>query len=209
MVAFPAAVDHEIRAPRRPLSTAWIALVARARRNILRRRLKHEDLKIMAKKAEAMRRKQFLAKAYERLTDMKAKLIDESQATLRTQREGNRDDCLDSSDLASEESGRELSTILSARERTKIEQIDDALERINEANYGLCDSCGFEIAEARLSAVPFTRRCCDCQQEQERDAKIRRRYEHAEDQLSTLGSISAGDGNSGDLMSRPGNVLSA
>ena len=57
----------------------------------------------MTKKAEATRRKRFLAKAYERLTDMKAKLIDESQATLRTEREGNRDDCLDSSDLASEE----------------------------------------------------------------------------------------------------------
>ncbi len=172
-------------------------------------RLKHEDLKPMAKKAEATRRKQFLTKAYKRLTDIKAKLIDESQTTLRTEREGNRDDCLDSSDLASEESGRELSTILSTRERTKVEQIDDALRRISEGNYGLCDSCGFEIAEARLSAVPFTRRCCDCQQEQERDAKIRRRYDHAEEQLSTLGSVGAGDGNNGDLTSRPGNVLSA
>jgi len=122
----------------------------------------------MTKKAEAARRKRFLAKAYKRLTDTKAKLIDESQATLRTEREGNRDDCLDSSDLASEETGRELSTILSARERTKIEQINDALTRISDGNYGLCDSCGFEIAEARLTAVPFTRRCCDCQQEQER-----------------------------------------
>ena len=161
----------------------------------------------MTKKAEATKRKRFLAKAHARLTDMKAKLIDESQAALRTEREGNRDDCLDSSDLASEESGRELSTILSARERAKIEKINDALARISEANYGLCDSCGFEIAEARLSAVPFTRRCCDCQQEQERDAKIRRRYEPAEDHLPTLGSIGAGDENHGDLTSRPGNVL--
>jgi DnaK suppressor protein len=163
----------------------------------------------MTKKAEATRRKRFLAKACERLTDLRAKLIDEIQATLRTEREGNRDDCLDVSDLASEESGRELSTILSARERTKIEQIDDALARITQANYGLCDSCGFEIAEARLKAVPFTRRCCDCQQEQERDAKIQRRYEPAEDRSPTLGTISAGGENHEDLMSRPGNVLIA
>jgi DnaK suppressor protein len=163
----------------------------------------------MTKKAEAARRKRFLAKAYKRLTDTKAKLIDESQATLRTEREGNRDDCLDSSDLASEETGRELSTILSARERTKIEQINDALTRISDGNYGLCDSCGFEIAEARLTAVPFTRRCCDCQQEQERYAKVRRRHEHTEDRLPALGSVSTGDDNNADLTSRPGNVLNA
>ena len=163
----------------------------------------------MTKKAEVARRKRFLAQAYKRLMDLKAKLIDESQIILRTEREGNRDDCLDSSDLASEESGRELSTILSARERTKIEQINDALARISDGNYGLCDSCGFEIAEARLSAVPFTRRCCDCQQERERDAKVRRRHEHTEDRLPALGSISTGDENNADLTSRPGNILSA
>jgi len=163
----------------------------------------------MTKKAEVERRKRFLAKAYKRLIDLKARLIDESQIILRTEREGNRDDCLDSSDLASEESGRELSTILSARERTKIEQINDALARITAGNYGLCDTCGFEIAEARLSAVPFTRRCCDCQQEQERDAKVRRRHEHTEDRLPALGSVSTGDENNADLTSRPGNILSA
>jgi DnaK suppressor protein len=102
-----------------------------------------------------------------------------------------------------------LSTILSARERTKIEQINDALTRISDGNYGLCDTCGFEIAEARLSAVPFTRRCCDCQQEQERDAKIRRRYEPAEDRLSTPGSIGAGEENHGDPTSSLGHVFNA
>lgn len=168
-----------------------------------------EDLKLMATKAAAMKQRRFLAKASQRLTDMKAKLIDESQSTLRTAREGNRDACLDSSDLASEESDRELSTILSARERAKIEQIDDALERISVAIYGLCDACGLDIGEDRLSAVPFTRRCCDCQQNQERDAKTRRRYEPAEDQISTFGSTSAGDGTDGNLTNRPGNVLNA
>src|SRR5271156_6365514 len=163
----------------------------------------------MTKKTEATRRKRFLAKAYERLADMKAKLIDETQATLRTEREGNRDDCLDSSDLASEESGRELSTILSARDRAKIAQINEALARIIDGNYGLGDTCGFEIAEARLSAVPFTRRCCDCQQEQERDAKIWRRHEPAEDHLSTPGSIGAGEENHGDPTSGLGHVFNA
>src|SRR5258708_19959125 len=98
----------------------------------------------MIKKAEAARRKRFLAKAYKRLIGTKAKLIDESQATLRTEREGNRDDCLDSSDLASEETGRELSTILSARERTKIAHINNPLARTTAATSGLSNNSAFE-----------------------------------------------------------------
>lgn len=160
----------------------------------------------MTKKAEAMRRQQFLENAYERLISMKAKVIGENQVTLRTERESNRDDCLDSSDLASEESGRELSTLLSAREQAKIAPIDDALKRINEANYGLCESCGFEIAEARLAAVPFTLRCTDCQQEQERDAKTRRRHQPTDDRGSAADAAGAVDGNDRDMTGKVANL---
>ena len=48
-----------------------------------------------------------------------------------------------------------------------------------------------------------------CQQEQERDAKVRRRHEHTEDRLPALGSVGTGDDNNADLTSRPGNVLNA
>ena len=37
--------------------------------------------------------------------------------------------------------------------------------------------CGLEVTEERLNAMPFTRLCCDCQQEREHEAKTRRRYE--------------------------------
>jgi DnaK suppressor protein len=168
-----------------------------------------KERKAMARKTEAMKRQQFLAKASERLMDMRAKLTDENQSILRTAREDTRDDCLDTSDLASEESDRELSTILSARDRAKIEQIDNALGRISTASYGLCDSCGFEIGEARLNAVPFTRRCCDCQQEQEREAKTRRRHQPAEDQLSSPGSIGEQNGSDGAQTGGLGNESSA
>lgn len=148
----------------------------------------------MIKKAAATRRKRFLAKVRDSLTEMKAGLIAQNETTLRIEREGRTDDGLDSCDLAYEESGRELRTILSARECAKLEQIDDALERISENNYGLCDACGLEIAHDRLRAMPFTRRCCDCQQEQEREAKTRRSYERTEEQGSTPGSTGADDG---------------
>jgi RNA polymerase-binding transcription factor DksA len=80
---------------------------------------------------------------------------------------------MDSSVLASEEYEREMSSKLSTREQFKIGQIDDVLKRIAKLAFGVCETCGLEITEARLNAMPFTRLCCDCQQDYERKAKAR------------------------------------
>jgi DnaK suppressor protein len=98
---------------------------------------------------------------------------------------------MDSCDLASEENERELSTMLSERERLKVGQIDDALRRIASLKYGLCEMCALEVTEERLNAMPFTRLCCDCQQEREHEAKTRRRYEEHDYEGYKLGSIHA------------------
>lgn len=129
----------------------------------------------MTKKPVAADRAKFLAKMREQLLEMKAKLLAEIDSTLRAEREGNKDEGMDTYDLASEERDREINFILSDRERVKLKQIDDALERMNEGTYGVCESCGLEIAEERLEAMPFSRLCRDCQQDEEREAKSQRR----------------------------------
>jgi DnaK suppressor protein len=145
----------------------------------------------MIKRKKAIRREQFLAKMHEYLTGTKTRLIREIATQLRTERDASRDDCMDSCDLASEENERELSTMLSERERLKVGQIDDALRRIASLKYGLCEMCGLEVTEERLNAMPFTRLCCDCQQEREHEAKTRRRYEEHDYEGYKLGSIDA------------------
>jgi DnaK suppressor protein len=145
----------------------------------------------MIKRKKAMRREQFLAKTHEYLTGTKTRLIREIATQLRTERDASRDDCMDSCDLASEENERELSTMLSERERLKVGQIDDALRRIASLKYGLCEMCGLEVTEERLNAMPFTRLCCDCQQEREHEAKTRRRYEEHDYEGYKFGSIHA------------------
>ncbi len=149
----------------------------------------------MPKKAAAANRKKFLAKMRESLLEMKAKLLTEIDTELKAEREGNKDEGLDTYDLASEERDREINFILSDRERVKIKQIDDALERIEDASYGVCESCGLEIAEERLNAMPFTRLCRDCQQEQEREAKSQRRFEDERNTYRKLGSTDADEEN--------------
>ena len=145
----------------------------------------------MAKKAAAASRKKFLAKVREHLQDVKTKLLSEIDSELRAEREGNKDEGMDTYDLASEERDREINFILSDRERIKIKQIDDALERLDYGSYGVCESCGLDIAEERLDAMPFTRLCRDCQQDQEREAKSQRRYDDERNTYRKLGSTDA------------------
>jgi len=47
------------------------------------------------------------------------------------------------------------------------EQIDEALLRLADGTYGICEDCGREISERRLKAVPFARRCIECQEKTE------------------------------------------
>src|SRR5579872_1903680 len=149
----------------------------------------------MPKKAAATNRKKFLAKMREQLGEMKTKLLSELDSELRAGREANKDEGMDTYDLASEERDREINFILSDRERVKIKQIDDALGRLEEGSYGVCESCGLEVAEERLEAMPFTRLCRDCQQDMEREAKSQRRFDDERNTYRKLGSTDADEDN--------------
>jgi DnaK suppressor protein len=149
----------------------------------------------MPKKATAANRKKFLADLREHLLEMRTKLIAEINSELKAEREGNKDEGMDTYDLASEERDREINFILSDRERVKIKQIDDALSRLEEGSYGVCESCGLEVAEERLEAMPFTRLCRDCQQDQEREAKSQRRFDDERNTYRKLGSTDADEDN--------------
>lgn len=47
-------------------------------------------------------------------------------------------------------------------ERTQLAQINAAIDRIENGSYGQCLSCGNEIAQTRLEAVPFSTNCIKC-----------------------------------------------
>jgi RNA polymerase-binding transcription factor len=149
----------------------------------------------MAKKSTAASRKKFMADQRERLLDTKNRLLSEIESELKAEREANKDEGMDTYDLASEERDREINFILSDRERVKIKQVDDALERMDEHSYGVCESCGLEIAEERLQAMPFSRLCRDCQQDQEREAKAQRRVDDERNTYRKLGSTDADEEN--------------
>jgi DnaK suppressor protein len=145
----------------------------------------------MPKKSTAATRKKFLADQQAALFEMKNKLVAEIDAEVKAERESNKDEGMDAYDLASEERDREINFILSDRERVKSQSIDDALARIADGSYGVCEACGLEIAEERLRALPFTRLCRDCQQDQERETRSQRRFDDGRNTYRKLGSTDA------------------
>lgn len=74
------------------------------------------------------------------------------------------------------ESDRNLTLRIRDRERKLISKIDEALDRIGDGSFGLCEECGEPIGEARLRVRPVTTLCIGCkadQEEQERNAQRR------------------------------------
>jgi DnaK suppressor protein len=67
---------------------------------------------------------------------------------------------------------RELGISLMEMRNKRRQLIDDALARLEDSTYGLCDECGVEINEKRLAAVPFAKLCVACQSKQELIEKI-------------------------------------
>lgn len=63
---------------------------------------------------------------------------------------------------------REQAVTVAANAKALIRQIDDALARMEEGTYGICDACGEPIANARLEAIPYATFCVDDQEIQSR-----------------------------------------
>jgi RNA polymerase-binding protein DksA len=74
----------------------------------------------------------------------------------------------DRGDLAEAYSSRERNLALQAIEAEQLEQIEDALERLDEGRYGQCENCGQEIPPGRLEILPHATLCVNCQSQQER-----------------------------------------
>ncbi|MBN2060894.1 MAG: RNA polymerase-binding protein DksA [Deltaproteobacteria bacterium] len=79
----------------------------------------------------------------------------------------------DPADRATLESDRNFTLRIRDRERKLIGKIKDALERIENGTYGICESCGEEISEKRLKARPVTTLCIDCKKKQEDEERLK------------------------------------
>lgn len=93
-------------------------------------------------------------------------LLTEAGATLGDLTD-EKENLADAIDLASMESNRDFQLRIRDRERVLIHKIKEALQRIEDGDYGICVACGNEISEKRLIARPVATHCIDCKTELE------------------------------------------
>ncbi|MEQ1570952.1 MAG: TraR/DksA C4-type zinc finger protein [Myxococcota bacterium] len=79
----------------------------------------------------------------------------------------HRDILADTTDIASEESDRDMTLRMHDHERKLVDEIRSALKRVDEGEYGVCEMCGDDIGERRLLARPMATHCIDCMTELE------------------------------------------
>ena len=73
----------------------------------------------------------------------------------------------DAIDVASSESEREFVLRLAGRERLMLRKLKKALQRMEEGEYGMCETCGENITFKRLLVRPVATQCIDCKTQAE------------------------------------------
>jgi DnaK suppressor protein len=98
-----------------------------------------------------------------KLMKFKKLLLEEKERILNNSKKSFEDitldtnDLADETDLASAELNQELALKLRERERLILAEIDAALLRMEEGEYGICEETGEPIEEKRLEKIPWTR----------------------------------------------------
>ena len=124
---------------------------------------KKETLRPMPKsKMDAKTKKDFknmLWKLRERITGQITSLRDASLS---------RDDIIDLAEDGTDAFDRQFALGLVSSEHDTMVEIDEALQRIDDGTYGLCEQCFKPVDVSRLKALPFVKLCVSCQSESEK-----------------------------------------
>jgi DnaK suppressor protein len=78
----------------------------------------------------------------------------------------------DISDDAARAYDRKLQGDLEDQEWNKLKQVETALEKVENGEYGICDQCEKKIPEARLKIIPYTEFCTQCLSEIEKKSSL-------------------------------------
>lgn len=71
-------------------------------------------------------------------------------------------------DMGTDSSEMEKAYMIGDTRGQVLEDIDEALEKLEKDSYGTCESCGEQISSERLEVVPHARLCLKCKSDEER-----------------------------------------
>ena len=99
-------------------------------------------------------------------------LLDEANKTVNDMTD-DQENFPDPNDRASLESDRNFELRIRDRERKLIRKMQEAIARIDNGTFGICERCGGPISEKRLIARPVTTLCIECKTKEEKLEKQR------------------------------------
>ena len=109
-----------------------------------------------------------LAEIRKQLLQMREDLLLEAERAYEASQSLGKDGVPDIGDMSSNSYNQEVLMNLSENQRSKVRDIDAALERMDKGVYGLCVRCEEEISPRRMEVRPFSRYCIDCKTEVEK-----------------------------------------
>jgi len=97
-----------------------------------------------------------------RLFEERRRILNDMEKLVKESNELGKNGIMDIGDEASELSNRQLLLSLNEADRKKLLDIEEALERIEEGTYGICEECGEPISIKRLEVKPTSIYCVEC-----------------------------------------------
>ncbi len=116
-------------------------------------------------------KKEKLAYFKELLTERLEELLNEAEKTANGMNKGNEVAFPDPTDRATLETDRNFLLRIRDRERKLILKIKEALAKIEDGTFGICEECGEEISVERLKVRPVTTLCIACKTKAEEEEK--------------------------------------
>ncbi|NIQ00606.1 MAG: hypothetical protein GWM98_09585 [Nitrospinaceae bacterium] len=107
-----------------------------------------------------------------KLQEIRADLVGDVERNLKSHQEEQPEPAADITDGATQNYTRQLMLDLGEQEWRKLKQVEEALEKIQTGEYGICPQCNKKIPEARLEVVPYAKYCVACMDQIEKETEI-------------------------------------
>jgi RNA polymerase-binding transcription factor DksA len=156
----------------------------------------HEPVRPQMKLPSDPKTRAFFDRQKIRLLDLRDHFLDQMQSvaqdSLRSRAENNEASAVGQhqADAGSDAYEKDFALSLLSQEQDALYEIEEALKRIENGYYGVCEMSNKPIPHARLEAIPFARFTVECQQQLEKENRGRRRWDTAPQFMDSAESFS-------------------
>ena len=112
--------------------------------------------------------KKTLARFKKTLLKEREEIVGEVKQTYESSQEVGQDGIQDIGDEAANIYNKQILLSLNENERMRLQEVDEALDRIDNKTYGICEECGEPIGLKRLEVRPVAKYCVPCKTKMEK-----------------------------------------